>query len=185
MKARAVRRWTLVICAIAVAGGVMATSGSSQTSAPGRQQSGSPSAGETRTPTRYVLVAGQGQLGTFSELRGLSTEVEVTDYMSAGDKGAAYKRVAGRQAPKLTLKRAHTKSEELWAWHEAVVRGDPMAQRNVTLAMQDAEGRTVASYYLESAFPSKIEVGTQKVGSSETLTETVTVVGQHIQRLSR
>ena len=166
MKARVVGRWTLVVCAVAVAGGVMAASGSGQP------------AGDL-TASRYTLSTQGSEIGTFNSLQGLSTEVDVTAYLNSADKNATYQSLAGRQKPLMTLRRPKTASRELWAWHEDVVRGGPGGRRNVELRMRNADGKTVAFYYLEDAFPSKLSIG----AVNSTLTETVTIVGSHIQRV--
>jgi hypothetical protein len=50
--------------------------------------------------------------------------------------------------------------------------------------MYNTDGKPVARYHLENAWPSKIEVGGLKVGASEVLTESATIVCEHIQRVA-
>jgi phage tail-like protein len=50
--------------------------------------------------------------------------------------------------------------------------------------MYQADGKPVARYHLEMAWPSKIEIGALKAGASEVLMETVTIVAEHIQRVA-
>jgi phage tail-like protein len=104
----------------------------------------------------------------------------------------------------VVLKRGKNSSMELWAWHEAVRTGDMAAARkSASLVMYNYDGKPVARYHLENAWPSKIELQmatpTQDAGGGkiavETLEiahpglgeaplETVTLVCDHIQRVS-
>ena len=84
----------------------------------------------------------------------------------------------------VTLKRGMNGSMELWAWHEAVRKGDMTAARSCSLTMYDAGGKSVAKYWLERAWPSKIDIAAMKAGSSEIMLETVTLVCEYIQRVS-
>jgi phage tail-like protein len=78
-----------------------------------------------------------------------------------------------------------TRNLELNAWHELVILGDVAAARkNAVLTIYDAESKPVARYHLENAWPAKIEIGALKAGASEVLMETVTIVCEHLQRVS-
>jgi phage tail-like protein len=82
----------------------------------------------------------------------------------------------------LTLKRGMSQSMELSAWHEAVIQGNIVAARkSAGLVMYDSDGKPVARYQLENAWPSKIELGGLKAGSNEVLMGTVTIVAERIQ----
>lgn len=61
--------------------------------------------------------------------------------------------------PTVTLKRGKNSSSELWAWNAAVVQGNPAAARkSCSLVMYNVDGKPVARYHLEAAWPSKLEV---------------------------
>jgi phage tail-like protein len=97
-----------------------------------------------------------------------------------------FKKLPGkRKPPTIVLKRGKNSSMELWAWHEAVLQGNIVAARkSCSLIMYNYDGAPVARYHLEQAWPSKLEVGGLKAGASEVLMETVTIVCEHIQRVS-
>jgi hypothetical protein len=77
-----------------------------------------------------------------------------------------------------------SQSMELSAWHEAVIQGNIVAARkSAGLVMYDSDGKPVARYHLENAWPSKIELGGLKAGANEVLMETVTIVAERIQRV--
>ena len=90
-----------------------------------------------------------------------------------------------RNPPTVILKRGKNNSMELWAWHEAVLQGNmAAARRSCSLVMYNVDGKPVARYHLEDAWPAKIEIGGLKAGASEVLMETVTLTCTHIQRVS-
>lgn len=142
--------------------------------------------GDAITAARFSIVIDGYQIASFSELVGITTEVEPVELMEATDKEVLLKKLPGkRKPPTLTLKRGKNNSMELWLWHEAVLMGDIIAARkSCSLVMYATDGTPVARYHLEMAWPSKLEVGALKAGSSEVLWETVTLVCEHIQRVA-
>ncbi|MFG2794548.1 phage tail protein [Streptomyces sp. NPDC048419] len=138
------------------------------------------------TASRFSVVIDGYEIASFSELSGITTEVEPVDYMSSSDQEVIIKKLPGkRKPPTVVLKRGKTEGVELWAWHQTVLLGDIVAARkSASLVMYSADGKPVARYYLEHAWPAKIEIGALKAGSSEVLMETVTIVCENIQRVA-
>ena len=76
-------------------------------------------------------------------------------------------------------------SLELWSWFEAVRHGTVgSARRSCSLIMYNAEGRPVGKYWLEKAWPTKMELAGLKAGAGEALIETVTLTCEYIQRVA-
>jgi len=120
-------------------------------------------------------------IATFSELQGISSGYDVDFIESDGRKLA----VPGkRPAPTVTLKRGMTSNLELAAWHELAMTDWSAARKSASLVMYDATGAPVARYNLENAWPAKLEIGSLSAGASEVLMETVTLVCDHLQRVS-
>jgi phage tail-like protein len=142
--------------------------------------------GDAITAARFSIVIDGYQIASFSELIGISTEVEPVELLESTEKEVMLKKLPGkRKPPTLTLKRGKNQSMELWLWHEAVLMGDIVAARkSCSLVMYSTDGTPVARYHLEMAWPSKLEVGGLKAGASEVLYETVTLVCEHIQRVA-
>jgi phage tail-like protein len=142
--------------------------------------------GDAITAARFSIVIDGYQIASFSELVGITTEVEPVELLESTDKEVMLKKLPGkRKPPTLTLKRGKNNSMELWLWHEAVLMGDIIAARkSCSLVMYATDGTPVARYHLEMAWPSKLEVGALKAGASEVLMETVTLVCEHIQRVA-
>jgi phage tail-like protein len=142
--------------------------------------------GDAITASRFSIVIDGYQIASFSELVGITTEVEPVELLESTDKEVMMKKLPGKtKPPTLTLKRGKNQSMELWLWHEAVLMGDIMAARkSCSLVMYATDGTPVARYHLEMAWPSKLEIGALKAGASEVLMETVTIVCENIQRVS-
>jgi phage tail-like protein len=138
------------------------------------------------TAARFSITIDGYEIASFSELVGITTEVKPVDVLESTDKEVVFKKLPGtKMPPTITLKRGKNSSMELWAWHEAVLMGDIVAARkSCSLVMYSTDGKPVARYHLEQAWPSKLEVGALKAGSSEVLMETVTIVSERIQRVS-
>jgi phage tail-like protein len=136
--------------------------------------------------SRFSLVVDGVQIATFSELSGMSSDIEASEYWETKGDAVNVKKVAGKtHPPTVTLKRGMNGSLELWSWHEAVRTGSlAAARRSCSLVMSNAEGQVVARYWLEKAWPSKIELAGLKAGASEALMETVTLTAEYIQRVS-
>ena len=68
----------------------------------------------------------------------------------------------------IVLKRAQTQDPQMWSWHEAARFGEMgAARKSCSLVMFDADGKPVARYHLENAWPCKIELGALRAGSSK------------------
>jgi phage tail-like protein len=94
-------------------------------------------------------------------------------------------RVLGRRRPPtVVLTRGNDSSMALWEWHDAAVRGNwGAARKNCSLIMYNYEGKLIARYHLDQAWPAKLELHGIKAGAGERLTETVTIVCDNIHRM--
>jgi phage tail-like protein len=115
---------------------------------------------------------------TFSELTGIKSEVEPVEYISADLQGNIVhtKQFGKTKPPTITLKRAVDDDTKIWAWHELVLQGDPTAAQTCALKLQDAGGKTLITYILDKAWPSKVDIAGLKAGASEVVMETVEIV---------
>lgn len=138
------------------------------------------------TAARFSIVIDGYEIASFSDLQGIVAEVEPVAYLESNDKEVHYNQLPGKlKPPQVTLKRGKNGSMELWAWHESVRKGTmEAARRSCSLIMYNAEGTPVAKYWLEKAWPSKLEISAMKAGASEVMYETVTLVCEHMQRIA-
>jgi phage tail-like protein len=117
-----------------------------------------------------------------TEVSGLSTEREVIEMREGGDPNATTRRLPGRmKAGEVTLTRGLTADLAFDQWmRDPVPVGVP--RRAVSLALFDTEGRAVARYHLEHAWPSKLEVSGLRSGGTEVVVESLTLVHEGIER---
>jgi phage tail-like protein len=155
----------------------------------GRQKAGAPGK-DMPTPSVFSLIVDGQDMGPFTQLSGITSEVEAIEYMESGESGPTFGKRPSRAKPaRVILKRNFTTRRELWAWHEAVRAGKiPAAAKDCELALRDATGQTFVSYHLMHAWPSKVEISGVKtgdrMGDAETLIETVTMVAEEIRQVS-
>lgn len=128
--------------------------------------------------TRFALELNGNPIASFGDLELRSGVVEPTDLELAQTGGVKPFRLA---PPTVTLKRGLTGDLELSAWHELALTGAASTRKNVSLVMYDATGAPVARYELQNAWPAKLELNG---GTGEVLMESVTLVADHIQRVS-
>ena len=134
-----------------------------------------PLSSDVITANRFSITIDGYEIATFQELIGITSEVEASDYWStSGDKVAVDKLPGKFKPPEITLKRGMTGSLELWSWHESVRTGTMgAARRSCSLTMFNAAGKPVGKYWLEKAWPKKMDLAGLKAGAGEALIETV------------
>jgi phage tail-like protein len=121
-----------------------------------------------------------GQI-VFSELAGITSEVEPAEYFSSAKAGVILTKQFGKVKPAtVTLKRGQDNDNSLWGWHYQVTMGNPLARANCSLFLQNTAGETQARYQLINAWPSKLEVSGMKAGASEVLIASTTLVCDQI-----
>jgi phage tail-like protein len=145
-----------------------------------------PHAGDALTVARFSLVVDGHEIASFSELAAITSEVAPVELLESSDKEVVVKDLPSkRKPPTVVLRRGTNTSMDLWMWHESVVNGDIVAARkNCSLVMYNTDGKPVARYHLEHAWPSKLEIGALKAGTNEALTETVTIVCENLHRVA-
>ena len=116
---------------------------------------------EAITASRFSITIDGYEIAAFSELQGITTQVDVVDFLQSSDKEVMLTKLPGKRTPPtVILKRGKNNSMELWSWHEAVLAGDMAAARkSCSLVMYNTDGKPVARYHMENAWPAKIEIG--------------------------
>lgn len=128
-----------------------------------------------------------GKSCIFSELAGITSEVEQAEYMEAGIQGPTFGRFLGKaKPPTVTLKRSMSSGSDttwIWAWHAAARTGSPAAYLDTTLKLYSAgnydpmkeQQEPVKTYMLTNAVPTKVEIAGMKAGGTEVVLQTVTL----------
>ena len=140
--------------------------------------------GPTIAPARFSITIDGYEIASFSELQGLTSGVDPAPLALGIDKqGKAALRIpAKREPPSVTLRRGMVADIALSTWHSDGLRA-ASGRRNADLVMYSTDGKPVARYYLEQAWPAKVEVGSLKGGAGEVLYETVTIVCDRLERV--
>lgn len=103
---------------------------------------------------RFVVLIEGIEAGGFSEATGLQAETEVEDYREGGVNLFLHKFVKTTKYGNLTLKRGITGAEQLWRWHQEVVRGK-IDRRDITVVLRDQQGNDKWRWVFSEAFPVK------------------------------
>jgi phage tail-like protein len=127
-------------------------------------------------------IENQGGSAVFSELAGISSEVELAEYMEVGDKGPMFGRFVGRaKPPTVSLKRAMTTGQDttwVWAWHALARTGASEAYRDTTLSFFGAGSdptKPLKMYSMINAVAQRVEIGGMKAGGTEVVIATLTI----------
>jgi phage tail-like protein len=169
-KGRLARRLAVATALAALGASALATSGFGQL------------AGEPITANRFVITIDGYEIASFQELSGITSEVDAPESLD-GDHVSIEKLAGKFKPPTVTLKRGLTNSMALASWYETVRAGTMAeARKSATLTAFNAEGRPVAKWWLEKAWPKKLEVAGLKAGATQALTETVVLTADYIQR---
>jgi phage tail-like protein len=146
---------------------------------------------EFLTTATFQIENEAGQ-AVFSELAGISSEVEQAEYMEAGAHGPLYGRFIGKaKPPTVTLKRAMSTGKDtawIWEWHAMAREAKSAAYRTTDLALYSAGSDStdpVKVYTLTNAFPTKVEIAGMKAGGTEVVIQTVTLQCDEITELPK
>ncbi len=150
---------------------------------PSRQLSLAPSDKDSILASAMFRISTIEGSADFAELGGISSEVENTEYMDSGPFGSMFGRHAGRaKPPVIVLKRAMRTGAStlwIWTWHSAARHGLPTMKRQAFLTFfgpgDDPNGVGRMTYCLVNAWPSKLEIGGVKSGSTELIYQTMTL----------
>ena len=126
------------------------------------------------------------RVSMLTEVTGLGWErdvIEVREGGEGGDPDSTTRRLPGRmKAGQVTVTRRLTTDLTFEQWmRDPVPVGQP--RRSVSVALIDSQGRAVARYHLENAWPSKLEVTGLRSGDTEVAVESLTLVHEGLQRV--
>jgi phage tail-like protein len=112
-------------------------------------------------------------VGGFSEVTGLTVEVEVEEYREGG-LNAYVHRLAGpaRYPNNLVLKHGLTDSDTLWSWHQDVASGH-IQRRNGSIILLDSAGEEQWRWNFVDAYPVRWVGPDLRAGSAEVAIETL------------
>jgi phage tail-like protein len=135
------------------------------------------------TVARFSIVVDGVELAAFSGLEGITTEIEASVAIQSGVKQPIGATIGTPKLPMVELERGLTADMRLSAWHESARQSDPESRKSCSLVMYNVDGKPVARYHMENAWPAKIEIGALKAGATEVLMERATFVCEELRRV--
>jgi phage tail-like protein len=129
----------------------------------------------------FLVDIGVGDELGFSEVEGLSGEIEVIEYREGADRVNTARKLPGvTKYPNVTLKRGITGRTDLFEWWKAVRDGQAQ-RRNVTITLLDEQRQAVLRWHLRDAFPVKIEGPTLNASGNEVAIETLELAHEGLE----
>lgn len=126
------------------------------------------------------------QIASFSELQGISTEMDVIEHIESTNDGVRVMKIPGVTRPKseVKFKMAMGANLEMNSWLEAAQAGMmDQARKSCSLVMYDAENNPVARFYLENAWPIKCTLSPLRAGGNDVMQQEWSLTFESIQRV--
>ena len=116
------------------------------------------------------------QVGFFTQVQGLSAQLDVLEYQEGGRNDMVHKLPSRIKQGNITLKRGLTTEAALLTWFQAtVVNTEPT---NVSITLYDTEGNPQRSWSFAQAYPVKWTTSDLNAGGNEVMTETLEIAHQ-------
>jgi phage tail-like protein len=113
------------------------------------------------------------QVGFFTQVQGVSAQVDVLEYPEGGRNDMVHKLPSRIKQGNITLKRGMTKEPALLAWlKKSVVKAEPT---NMSLTLYDSTGKKVQAWSFAQAYPVKWTASDANAGGNEIMTETLEI----------
>src|SRR4051812_41445097 len=113
------------------------------------------------------------KVGYFTQVQGMSAQVDVLEYAEGGRNDFMHKLPSRIKQGNITLKRGMTTEGALLAWFQkTVVKAEPT---NMSLTLYDTTGTKVQAWSFASAYPVKWTASDLNSGGNEVMTETLEI----------
>ena len=122
-------------------------------------------------------------LGGFSDVSGIGTEINISDYRNGNEKENHVRKIPGtHKVSDITLKRGIVSSKDFWDWITEVQREGPLKQRDVSITLRDEAGNNVQTWTLRRVVPSKYSGPTLAAkGGGDVAMEELVLVAEALQ----
>jgi phage tail-like protein len=121
------------------------------------------------------------QVAGFTEVSGLQVEVEVQDYREGGLNTHLHRLPGPARYPNNLVLRRGLVSDDLWRWHQAVVKGQ-IERRNGSVILRDRSGQERWRWNFEQAYPVRWSGPELRAQSAEVAVEVVELVHRGISK---
>lgn len=129
----------------------------------------------------FILDIGEGPVGYFTEVSGLSVDIEAIDYREGGA-GPAVRKLAGRASyGDITLKWGLSASRELWDWMMTAAAGT-VERRHISIILTSPGGAEQTRWNLTNAWPRGWRGADLDALGNEAAVESLTLVCEGLER---
>ena len=146
------------------------------------------------TAARFSITIDGYEIGSFSELQGITTEVKTVDYVEGRDDPVRFLNqfakvpMGATNLPtsyRLRLARSSGSGRSLSFWQSQGATTSIGSRKRCVLAVNDSQSKPVARYHLENAWPQKIQIipGLRTQSGNAVAMETVTIACEGISLL--
>jgi phage tail-like protein len=125
------------------------------------------------------LTPKQAPIGYFTEVSGLSAEIETMTYTEGGRNDSVHKLPTRMKHPNLVLKRGVTTVKDLEAWLEDSFMGP--SRKEITLTMYNEQLEKIRVWSFKNAYPVKWTGPQFNSAQSTVATESIEIVHDGIQ----
>lgn len=134
------------------------------------------------TGQNFLVDLGDGQDAAFSEVSGLDSWIEVTEYRDGSDRESGRRKIPSlTKVADVTLKRGITGSLNLYQWFDAVRNGDRGGTRTVTIRLLSEDRTPVLTWKLLRARPVGYGAGPLDAGSCEVAVEELVLAYERLE----
>ncbi len=118
----------------------------------------------------------------FQECSVIGTEVTVAEYRNGNARYNNVMKITGiNKSQDLTLKRGCGASVHLYKWLDQIRTGDQLARRTVTIHLQSEDHKSVMSWKLKEARPTKINFGSFNAKGTDVLMEELVLAYEQLE----
>ena len=129
----------------------------------------------------FTVDIGAGDELGFSEVEGLSGEIEVIEYREGADRVNTARKLPGlAKFSNVKLKRGITGRTDLFEWWKTV-RDGQVQRRNVTITLLDEQRQPVMRWLLRNAWPVKVEGPALHASGNEVAVETLELAHEGLE----
>jgi len=108
----------------------------------------------------FIVKVGGTEFGGFSDVSGLETELQISEYRNGNEKTQYVTKIPGMvNTSDITLKRGVVDSKDMWDWIKAARSLDGArgftAKKDIIITLKDETGEAVQSWLARGALPLK------------------------------
>jgi phage tail-like protein len=130
----------------------------------------------------FSVELGNGISGNFTEVSGLSMDIEVVTITDSFKDTVTRKRPGQATYGDITLKRTLSKDKQFWKWCDDIRNGKAAYRTDGSIVLHDMANKEVGRWEFINAWPSNWSASDLDVGSDDPMIETVKLEIELLER---